>query len=223
MISEANKALVFNAIQSVQQKRASAAQALAAATKGAQGKLTGGGKTPVKKPAAKKPTKAGPAPEPGITPYLTATDMMGVGDAQAAYDRAVSEATFGEKKAQADAQVAAGDIERGRVKSVEDIGGNAAARGLFDSGIRTGGVGMANSGAARAQQQVQGGLALTVDQAGAQRDMARRALESYMQASAAKSAENGMALPVNPSQNGATNIVGAATKKKAPLKRPGRR
>lgn len=219
VISAANQELFAQAIEHVRQRRAATAVqskkgALhAGALKGSgtlyAGALNGGSATSssAKQPAASKST------DPAITPYLTATDLMGASAQTAAAERADTAAQFGLATAAANAVQNKGDIERSRVSNVADVNDNAAARGIYNSGIRTGGVGMANTTAARGHERNQAALAMAAQQSTAQSNSAKQELAAYMQALAAKAAENGMALPVAP-QNGAVNVKGSATAKK---------
>lgn len=209
MISQANYLILDNAIESVKAQRETQ-QANAAAV--VQAKLSGG-KPTAKAAAAKKPaTKK--AVTSGVTPYLTATDLMGANDQVAARENADTASRYNVANAAASAFQNAGDIERSRVQGVSDANNDAAARGIYRSGIRAGNVGTANSGAARAQLQNAGALALAQQQGVAQQANTASQMTSYQQALVAKAAENGAALPVDPYDNGGGNVAGASTKKK---------
>lgn len=218
MISLANQELLQNAIEAVRQHRAETGDAAAAHTraielassKGAMKPTAAKSKTSVKKPAAKPKPAAGPT----ITPYLTAGDLAEVGDRTAAAENADSLARNAYQTAAANALTASGDVERGRVRNVSAANNDAAARGIYDSGIRAGNVGLSESAAARGQTQIQGGLALASAQTTAARNAAKQQLSDFMQTVVARSAENGAALPVNPYDNGAGNVKGAATLKR---------
>lgn len=149
-----------------------------------------------------------------ITPYLTSTDLMGLNDAQANAEGAISAAKSDYVKTAANAFSSSGDIERNRVANVSAANDNAAGRGIYNSGIRQGNVGMANTAAARGQAGLQQTLALADQDRSVQTNNAKQALGGYLQALIGKSAENGAALPVDPYQNGASNVPGAATMKK---------
>lgn len=242
MLTPAQKQVVGLIVEGVKQKRAAQQQAAQAAQSGQQDKahqmqmerVKGAGKALTEankpKPAAGSKTQSGAKPgatakaaQAAITPYLTGDDLMGVSNATAQAENADSDARFGYAKAAGDALKASGDIERGRVAGVSAANDDAAARGLYDSGIRAGNVGMANSAAVRGQSQVQGGLAQAAVQSISQRQAARRQLGDYLGAATVKAAENGAALPVDPynaaSAPGA-NVKGTATvKRAAPKKR----
>lgn len=212
MISQANHLILNNAVQAVQAQRASQAAAAQSMSEKRLGLTAKAKPAAAKKPAAKKPAKA--ASSPGVTPYLTATDLMGANDQVAAAENANTASRGALTSAAFTAIKNAGDIERARVQNVSDVNNDAAARGIYRSGIRYGGVGMANSGAARGQLDNRGALALAAQQSVAQQANTQSQLTGYQQALVAKAAENGAALPVDPYQNGATNVRGAATKKK---------
>lgn len=235
MISAENKAIVAGAVEAVKQRHEAQATAkFQAGTAMAQAKLglsKSNGKIPGKKPAAKKPVKTGAdgggstpfgmkgggATDPSaITPYLNSGDLMGLNDATTAFETANSNATAGYANAAANALKAKGDIERSRVANVSDANNDAAARGIYNSGIRTGNVGMANTDAARAQSENVGGLALAGAQALGQKTVAKDAAARYQQALIQKAAENGMALPVAPDQG--VNVPGVATARKTSSK-----
>lgn len=216
MISPANALILDAAIQHVKESRA-AAQANAAAA--AQAKPAAN-KPAANKPAAKKPAaKKGPAKKPAakssITPYLTATDLMNYGDQTAARENSDTASRYGVANAAAAAIQNVGDIERSRVAGVSNANNDAAARGIYRSGIRAGNVGTANSAAARAQLANAGALALAHQQGVAQQANTASQMTSYQQALVAKAAENGAALPVDPGYKVGANVKGAATKKKA--------
>lgn len=241
VLTPSQKQVVGLIVEGVKQKRAAAQQAQQAAQSGAQDKahqmqmkrIEGAGKalTEANKPrpaaaGAKGKTGAKPgatakAAQSAITPYLTGEDLMGVSGAVAGAENADAEAKFGYARAAGDALKASGDIERSRVAGVSNANDDAAARGLYDSGIRAGNVGMANSAAVRGQSQVQGGLAQAAVQSIAQQQAARRQLGDYLGAATVKAADNGRALPVDPyaqTPGQGTNIKGAATAKKATAK-----
>lgn len=182
-----------------------------AAKKGGAKKAVG--KTSTGKTTGTSAAKGTAVPQSTITPYLNANDLLGVSDAVSTAENKDAEARMGFATAAANALVAAGDTERGRVRGVAGANDDAAARGLYASGIRASNVGAVNSDAARRQADLQGGLRIDAANAVTQRLGAKSQLASYLQAAAAKAAENGAALPVAPDQYGA-NIPGAATKKK---------
>lgn len=241
VISLANKDFVMGAVQAVAQRRiADRQQSTQRAQDFMQQKTLASAKTPAgskvkptsnggakAKTSGAKPAGA-PGAAPSITPYLNASDMLGVSQATSAAEGADSAARFGLTTAAANSVRARGDIERSRVKNVTSVNDNAAARGIYDSGIRMGGTGMANADAARGQQENDTNLAMAAAQSIAQRRAAAGGLSDYMSAMASKAAENGAALPVDPragaaaavrqrkspSQNGATNVKGAATMRK---------
>lgn len=223
MLSLQNQELLTNAIQHVVQTRASSA---AAAQQAALRPAAAAAKKPATKAGAAKkaakPKAAAAAPgaaDPSITPYLTANDLMGLNDQQSSAENTISDAKAGITNAAANAFAASGNIERGRVADVSGANDDAAARGIYNSGIRQGNVGMANTNAARAQTAENTKLALATQQGYNQANGAQQHLTGYLQALAAKSAENGAALPVAPgNQNGATNVVGAKTVRKVARK-----
>lgn len=164
------------------------------------------------KPAAKpKAAKAAPAAKSTITPYLTGSDLLNTSQEVAGAENADTAVQQNYATAAANAIQKKGDIERGRVADVAGANNDAAARGIYQSGIRAGNVGMANTGAARAQEQNLSGLALTAAQAIAQRNQIGQQQKDYFSGLVQKSADNGMALPVNPYDNNAGNVQGAAT------------
>ncbi len=255
MISLVNQELLAQAIDAVRARRetqAAAAQTQAAVDKaqgldmqktrlGAAVKLAGAkgakGKTAGKTKTASK-TASGPT-QPGsqdITPYLESGDLMAMADRGQADDTAVADTNFAYEVAAANAIRQSGDVERGRVQNVAGVNDDTAGRGLYYSGIRQGGVGMANANAARGQADIQGSLAM--DKAKQQTSLAgvAQGRAEFQQAMVARAAENGMALPVDPygagasparagaaqaqrnspGQNGAVNAPGAATVARKP-------
>lgn len=232
MISPANQLVLNDAINRVVQQRATAAdatrnaglKAAAAPTYAApkaKAKATAKPKTPKAAAPAATATAAAPAAgTPGassISPYLTANDLMGLNDQQAAAEGKVNDATAGLQTTAATALNSSGNIERSRVQNVANANNDAAARGIYNSGIRLGNTGMANANAGRGQEQLVRGVALATQQAGNQVTGAKNQLGGYLQALIQKSAENGAALPVDPyssgNQNGAVNVPGAKTVK----------
>lgn len=244
MLTPSQKQVVGLIVEGVKQKRAAAQQAAQAAQSSAQdrahqvgmehvknagqariaaAKPTAGAKS--KTPSGNKPAAKPAAAPSGITPYLTGDDMLGVSSATAQAENADSDARFGYARAAGDALKASGDIERGRVAGVSAANDDAAARGLYDSGIRAGNVGMANSAAVRGQSQVQGALAQAAVQSISQRQAAKRQLSDYLGAATVKAAENGAALPVDPysaTPGQGANVPGTATVRKT-TKRGGAR
>lgn len=250
MISVANQLLLQQAIEATRQKRATQHQTVVTAAQAAVTARTAAAAPvkvksvskakPASKPAAKKPT----ATQPGsgaISPYLESADLMEMADRGQADDIDVANTNYAYETAAADAIRNAGDAERGRVKNVAGANDDAAARGLYDSGIRAGNVGMANADAARQQAEIAGGLGVAKARQIATLGGITQGRATFTQAMIAKAAENGMALPVDPydgnsasapkspssvkaaekqrkspSQNGAVNVRGAATLKKAP-------
>ena len=243
MLTPAQKQTVGLIVEGVKQKRAAAKAEQRAAQQGAQDRahqvgmeqVKGAGKAAIAgakpkagaKGKAAKPA-AGGAPGAAAQPYLTGSDLMAVSDRTAQAENTDAEAKFGYAQAAADALKASGDIERSRVAGVSAANDDAAARGLYDSGIRAGNVGMANSAAVRGQSQVQGALAQSAVQAIAQRQAARNQLGDFLGATTVKAAENAAALPVDPySQSAApgANVKGAATVRRPATtkRRPGAR
>ena len=230
MLSPAAKSTLAVAIDGVKMKRANDKQAAQqrqqAAIAAVSGKaLTGKSKAGAKPKARPKARpKAGAKPKSTITPYLTSSDLMEVSNATSAAENADSSAKFGLANAAANALRATGDIERGRVKAVSGANDDAAARGLYDSGIRAGNVGMANASSARGQQGVRDSLAMSAAQSVAQRNGARQQLGSQLQIMAQRAAENGAALPVSPDPYSSAprpgaNVRGAATLRKIKRKK----
>ncbi len=227
MISLANQELLAQAIESVKARRESQAQAAQAqhATVSAQRfdmaktKMGLAAKSAQAKPAAKakgaKPKVKGAVvgnTQPGsqdITPYLESDDLMAMADRGQADDTAVADTNFAYEVAAANAIRGAGDVERGRVASVAGVNDDAAGRGMYYSGVRQGGVGMANADAARRTGDLQSALA--VDKTKQQSSLAgiAQGRAQFAQAMIARAAENGMALPVNPYDGAAP--AGAAT------------
>lgn len=238
VLTPSQKQVVGLIVEGVKQKRAAQQQAVQAQQAGAHDKahqiamerVKGAGKalTEANKPKAAAGSKAPTGAKPGaaskaaqaaITPYLTGDDLLGVSNATAQAENTDSDARFGYAQAAGNALKASGDIERGRVAGVSSANDDAAARGLYDSGIRAGNVGMANSGAVRGQSQVQGGLAQAAVQAVSQRQAARRQLNDYLGAATVKAAENGASLPVAPDPYNAASAPGANVKGTATVKR----
>lgn len=241
MLTPAQKQTVGLIVEGVKQKRAAAKAEQRAAQQGAQDRahqvgmeqVKGAGKAAIAGAKPKPGAKPKAGAKPGTTtaaaqPYLTGSDLMAVSDRTAQAENADSEAKFGYAQAAADALKASGDIERSRVAGVSSANDDAAARGLYDSGIRAGNVGMANSAAVRGQSQVQGALAQSAVQAIAQRQAARNQLGDFLGATTVKAAENAAALPVDPYSQGAApgaNVRGAATVRRPATtkRRPGAR
>lgn len=257
MISAANQLLLQQAIERVQQKRATQQQQTAAAAQAAvTAKVAPGAKSKsgaksqtktaaAKTPASKSTAEAGVATtaqpgSSGITPYLEADDLMAVADRNQVDDTSVADTNYEAEATYANALRSAGDIERGRGKNVSAANDDAAARGLYDSGIRAGNVGMANADAARAQTDLLGATGAAKARQLATLGRIEQGRAQFSQAMIQKAAENGMALPVDPydgagapngtsptrvkaaqnqrkapGQNGAANVRGAATLKKA--------
>lgn len=228
MLTPAQKQTVGLIVEGVKQRRVAEAQQRASqshqmAMSQAKGQALTAAKpkssTSSKTPNGNKAAVASGMPQSGITPYLTGTDLLGVSDATAQAENADSSAKFGYATAAANAMQAAGDTERARVAGVSGANDDAAARGIYSSGIRAGNVGTANSAAARGQSAIQGGLAQAGVQAVAQRQAARNQLKDYLSAMTTKAAENGAALPVAPDAYNASakpgaNVKGASTTKK---------
>lgn len=257
MISPFNQELLAQAVEAVRERRANTAAAamqqqqtsqaqgfdmaktkMGLSAKSKMGAKPGAAKkAATKKTAAKKPA-ATQASMSDISPYLDSDDLMSMADRGQADDTAVANTNFMYETAAATALRDAGDVERGRVKNVSGANDDAASRGLYNSGIRAGNVGMANSDAARNQSEIVG--ALSVQKAKQQADLAgiAQGRAEFSQAMIARAAENGMALPVDPydgggaspsrakaaqaqrkspSQNGAANVKGAATLSKKKL------
>ncbi len=216
MISLANQELLAQAIESVKARRESQAQAAQAqhatvsaqrfdmaktkmglSAKSAQAK--GAAKAKGSKPKAKGAVVGNTQPGPqDIAPYLESDDLMAMADRGQADDTAVADTNFAYEVAAANAIRGAGDVERGRVASVAGVNDDAAGRGLYYSGVRQGGVGMANADAARRTGDLQSALA--VDKTKQQSSLAgiAQGRAQFAQAMIARAAENGMALPVNP-------------------------
>lgn len=237
------KQMLYEGIQRVTAKRQGQAERREAAATQERATLmsakvsgsTMSAKTPGKsgtKPAAKgagakpKPAaKVGPAgsstkvPASTITPYLTANDLMDVSAAKANQENADSAARNALDTATADAFRATGDIGRATVKNVAGANDDAAARGLYHSGIRAGNVGMAQAEGRRGIEQVKGSLGLAAAQSIAARAAAKSQLGDFMTAMTAKAAENGAALPVDPYSGRGANVPGAQTLKKRRKKR----
>lgn len=204
--------MLGQAIMSVRQKRASDYERTVAALNPGEGKAAAKPKAKAKsKNAGKK------VPASTITPYLTAADLMQVSDAQTLAENTENDATLGLVTTAANAKVRSGDLERGRVRAVSGANDDAAARGLYQSGIRAGNVGMANAAAARGQAGVNNELAMAGAGTNAKIMAARNQLARSMQAMTARAAENGAALPVDPYSTGrmqGANVPGSVTKRK---------
>ena len=224
MISAQNALLLHNSIEGAKQRRAAdrtSAQQHAQNREIAGSKMKpapaakkGGAK---KKGGAAKPTSAA-VPTSTITPYLNANDLLGVSDAVSTAENTDADARMGFATSAADALLAAGNTERARGKGVAGANEDAAARGLYASGIRERNIGAVNMDAFQRQADLQGGLRIDAANAVTQRLGAKNQLASYLQAAAAKAAENGAALPIDPYQTSSApgaNVPGAATKKKA--------
>lgn len=194
--------------QSQMQMRHDTGKALLAAhtkTASAGGKAQAGGK-----PAAKVPAAA-------ITPYLTSNDLMDVSTMQSNAentDRAARD-SFQNTAANASAQL--DDIGRSWQSNVAGANDDAASRGLLDSGIHAGNVGMANANASRSALRVRDQVGLALQQQAATRAAAKAQLAQQLGVMAGRAAENGMALPVDPYAAApvqGTNVKGAATTRK---------
>lgn len=244
MIGERSALLLDNAIAAVQQKRAASAASKAVFAQAATGKSGAKPKAKAKlgmmtakklstaKPAAAgdkmaaktlstaKPAGTAASDPDAITPYLTADDLLGLAD-----QTATAEETKAAAKAQydtlvADTSMANDDINRRTVRNVADANNDAAARGIYSSGIRAGNVGMAQSEGQRDLSANAGRIGLAATQVLAANAGADRRLAGYQQGLASKAAENGAALPVDPY---AGNIKGAPTPKKLKPKKAVRR
>lgn len=234
MIGERSALLLDNAIAAVQQKRAAtaankAAMAQAAAGKSATkakpkpGTMTAKKLSTAKPPAAgdkmgaktlstARPSGGAPAADPNaITPYLTGDDLLGLADQTATAEETKSAARAEYDTLVANTSLANDDINRRTVRNVADANNDAAARGIYSSGIRAGNVGMAQSEGQRDLSANAGRLSLAATQVLAANAGADRRLAGYQQGLASKAAENGAALPVDPY---AGNIKGASTPKK---------
>lgn len=212
VLSPTQNAMLGNAIASVRQKRADDFERTAANFKMEPVK----GKTKPKGKGAGGTSKT-KVPASTITPYLTADDIMRVADAEEAASSTENDATLGLITAGANAKVSAGDIERDRVRGVSGANDDAAARGIFRSGIRAGNVGKVLSAAGRAQAGVNDQLAMAGAQANSQIMGARNRLARHAQGMVAKAAENAAALPVDPYSNGparGANVKGAVTRRR---------
>lgn len=195
-------------------------QTLLAASTGGGKALTGKPKTSAK--AKAKPSAAAKVPQSTISPYLTSTDLLDVGTATANAENADSTAKFGLANAAANALRTSGDIGRATTKNVTAANDDAASRGLYDSGIRAGNVGMAQAEGARGQQGVRDSLAMAAAQSIAQRNAAKQQLGQQLQIYTQRAAENGAALPVDPYNSSplpGANVKGAATARKVKVKR----
>lgn len=189
-----------------------------------QGKPGAGATKPAAKASAKTGSKAAGAkaggtsatkvPASTITPYLTADDLLGVSAAKAQQENTDAAARNGLDVATADAYRASGDINRATVKNVADANNDAAARGIYRSGIRAGNVGQAQAQGTRGIAAVQGSLGMAAAHSIAARAAAQSQLGDFMSAMTAKAAENGAALPVDPYSGRGANVPGAATLKK---------
>lgn len=214
VISLQNQELLTAAIQHVVQTRTSAQQSSQQAAQQAALRPAAAGAKP-KAASTKKAAKKAAAPkaaDQGITPYLTSTDLMGLNDQTAARDNTVSDAKAGITNAAAEGFKNYNDIGRQGVANVAAANNDAAARGIYDSGIRAGNVGMAQAAALRGQSAEVTKLALAGQQGFNRANGAQQQLSGYLQTLTAKAAENGAALPVAPgNQNGATNVPGAKT------------
>lgn len=208
------------AIQHVVQTRTSAAQSSQQAAQQAALKPAAAAAKKPKAAAAKKAAAPKPAAaDQGITPYLTASDLMGLNDQQAAAEGQISDAKAGITAAAANGMRAYNDIGRRGVADVAAANDDAAARGIYQSGIRRGNVGMAQTNALRDQSAEVTKLGLATQAGYNQANGAQQHLTGYLQALTAQAAENGAALPVSPGyQNGATNVPGASTVKKVARK-----
>lgn len=228
MISLQNQELLTAAIQHVVQTRTSAVQssqqaaqqaALKPAAAAAKKPKAAATKTAAKKAAAPKPAAAASGADQGITPYLTASDLVGLNDQQAAAEGTIANAKAGITTAAAEGMKNYNDIGRRGVADVAAANNDAAARGIYQSGIRRGNVGMAQTAALRDQSAEVTKLGLATQNGYNQANGAQQHLTGYLQALTAQAAENGAALPVSPGyQNGAQNVPGAATVKKVARK-----
>lgn len=238
VISAQRQLQLEGAMEATRQKRAAVVQRAQgmqdSATSHAQGKEMAqlkpgpGGKALTGKPKAKaagsKSNKAASSKRgtntvntASITPYLTAGDLMDTSNAVANAENTVSDSRLGVARAGFEGLQAAGDVERGRVANVAGANDNAAARGLYDSGIRTGNVGTANTAAARSQLALQKGFQLTAAGAAQKQNAAKQQLGDFLKIAAVKAAENGASLPVDPYSTGAgqgSNVPGTPTMKK---------
>ncbi len=169
-------------------------------------------------PAAKGSTGGSKVDPNAITPYLTAADLMEVSRATADAENTDSAAKGALDVAAANAYARAGDIGRETTHNVRNANDDAAARGIFKSGIRDGNVGMAQSAGVRGLTALDGSLKLAADQSIAARAAAKSQLGDFMTAMTARAAENGAALPVDPYQGQGANVPGAQTLKKRKVK-----
>lgn len=225
VLSATQNAFLGQAIMSVRQKRAQqheqavqAQQQEREAQMQVQAGKAAGSVKPKSKAAPKGKTKV---PASTITPYLTSSDLMQASDAQALAENTENDATLGLITSAADAKVRSGDLERSRVRGVSGANNDAAARGLENSGIRAGNVGMVNASAARGQSQLNNDLAMAGAATNTKVMAARNQLARSMQAMVARAAENGAALPVDPYSNGpgrGANVPGTVTKRKRRVK-----
>lgn len=172
--------------------------------------------------AAATKTKTGTAPttdQPQITPYLASQDLMNLGDDVAAAENATTNSKFALETAKADSVGRTQQNVEDWRAGVANANDDAAARGLYNSGIRASNVSKANTSAVRSELANKAALSMAAIQAGVQQNAAKQQLARKLQGYVALSAERGAALPVAPqSQNGATNVPGAATVAKVKMR-----
>lgn len=224
MLSDTQKQMLSVAIAGVRQKRQMNAQEAAARKHDGTKALLAAGTQKGNKQSASKPktssrkTAAKQGAASTITPYLTSADLMETSNAVSNAENTVTGANFGFATAAADALRAQGNIGRSGVAAVAGANDDAASRGLYDSGIRAGNVGMAQQATARGQQGARDALAMSAAQSIAQRNAAKQTLGSQLSIMTQRAAENGMALPVDPYAKApvqGTNVKGTPTARKA--------
>lgn len=185
--------------------------------KGAGAKSKGGKATTTKsKPtasaAAAKKTATPTTDQPQITPYLASQDLMSLSDDVAAAENTATNSKFALESAKVDSARRTADNTQNWVAGVSSANDDAAARGIYDSGIRASNVSKVNTAATRDELANKAALSMAGIQAGVQQNDARQQLARKLQGYVALSAERGAALPVAPgNENGATNVPGAAT------------
>jgi hypothetical protein len=234
VLSLAQKAALSVAIEGVRQRNAEQQQQStqvilndqnARATVAASATKSAGATKPkaaAKAKAATKPKSATKVPASTITPYLTSGDLLDTSAATAAAENAKSDANFAYAGAAANAKQQLGDIGRATVANVAGANDDAAARGIYDSGIRAGNVGMAQQAGVRQATDVATNLRLSAAQAIARRNAANTQLGDFMTGITARAAENGAALPVDPYSSAkapGANVKGAATTRKLSTKK----
>jgi len=228
VLSDRQKEALGTMIQGVRQKRAQDSQTAmqmkhdtGKAVLAANSKTGAAGSKP--KAATAGGAKAGAkVPKAAITPYLTSPDLMEVSNMTSAAENTDRQARHSFQQVAAEGGAAIDDIGRSWQSNVAGANDDAAARGLYDSGIREGNVGMANANASRQALRVRDTVGLALQQQAATRAAAKSQLASQLSVMAGRAAENGMALPVDPyaaTPGQGSNVKGAQTTRKTSTKR----